>query len=304
MSNDIQQIMNSQLGVGLAFQIGRLAPTRIGLQVATLIANQIASRRDWKIVKAVRTNQWVVSGETLAGAALDQAVRTTFHNTARSIFDLYHYIRDPQAINRLIVLDQNAQQFVQHSCAYNGRGLLLVGLHLSGFDLVLQGMCLNGFKGLVLTLPQPRDGRLLEFEMRKKTGMILVPTSVSALWRAVKHLRAGGIVLTGMDRPVSDSSYRPLFFNRPASLPTYYINLALKAQVPVMVIASIMHSDGKYHVLTSKPIEMQPHSDRETERRQNAEVVLRAAENILRLAPHQWTMTLPVWPEALALAPS
>jgi lauroyl/myristoyl acyltransferase len=64
-----------------------------------------------------------------------------------------------------------------------------------------------------------------------------------------------------------------------------------------------MQADGKYHVLTSDPIEMQAHPDREREIIQNAEAVLSVAEGFIRMAPEQWTMTLPVWPEALAQVP-
>lgn len=302
MSREVQEIITSRFGVEFASFLGRMMPPRPGHYLADFIADRIAARREWRIVRAVRANQWVVSREKLEGERLSRAVRQTFQATARSIFDLYHYIDNPTESSRLIVLNQTMQQWTQRP-VYGDRGLIIVGLHLSGFDLVLQATCRQGFQPMVLTIPQPQGGRKIEYEWRQRRGMNLVPASPGALRQALRHLQAGGMVLTGIDRPSVDSGRRPLFFGRPALLPTDHIWLALKALVPVIVAAAILQADGKYHVLTSDPIEMQPHPDREEEIIQNAEAVLDVAEGFIRMAPEQWTMTLPVWPEALTQVP-
>ena len=129
--------------------------------------------------------------------------------------------------------------------------------------------------------------------------MNLVPASVSALRQAVKHLERGGMVLTGLDRPVPNPKYSPGFFGRAASLPTDNIYLASKARVPVVIMAAIQQADGKCHVMTSEPIEMEDYPDNATANLRNAEKVLRRAEDFIRLAPQQWNMFLPVWPDML-----
>jgi KDO2-lipid IV(A) lauroyltransferase len=156
---------------------------------------------------------------------------------------------------------------------------------------------------MVLTIPDPQGGRLIEYEMRKKTGMNLIPASLSTLRQAVKHLEQGGTVLTGLDRPVPDPKYHPRFFGHATTLPTHYISLALKARVPVVIMAAIYLADGKYHVLSSEPIEMECDSDREKAILHNAEKVLKQAEEFIRLAPQQWNIPLPVWPQLLGNVP-
>jgi lauroyl/myristoyl acyltransferase len=86
-------------------------------------------------------------------------------------------------------------------------------------------------------------------------------------------------------------------------LPVHHIFLALKAMVPIVMMTVILQSDGKYHLLSTDPIEMQSHPDRREEVVQNAEVILRIAEDFIRLAPLQWSMTLPVWPDILNQVP-
>ncbi len=187
------------------------------------------------MVRAVRANQWVISGETLDKKALDQAVYETFRNSARSIFDLYHYINDPSAIKRLIVFNTTFQQLIQRP-EFDQRGLMVVGLHISNFDLALRAFTLQGKRPLILTIPDPQGSQRVEYEMRKKTGMNLVPASLSTLMQAIKYLQQGGVVMTGIDRPIPKPKCRPRFFGRPADLPMHHVYLAAKAHVPVMVM--------------------------------------------------------------------
>jgi lauroyl/myristoyl acyltransferase len=123
------------------------------------------------------------------------------------------------------------------------------------------------------------------------------------LRRAIRHLEQGGVVATGIDRPQPDANPRPCFFGRLACLPTHYVYLALKARVPVIIVFARLEADGRYHLHASHPIEMDPYPDRFDQLRCNAEKVLSIAEGFIRQTPEQWSMTWPVWPEALDLAP-
>lgn len=302
MSIELQQIINSRIAVSFVSLIGRVTPPRIGYPICDIIADWIATRRDSKLTQAVRANQWVVRGANLEKEALDKAIRETFHNNAHNLYDLYHYIQSPEAAQRMISLNPVARELFEQP-EFGARGLVIAGLHLSNFDFILQSMSRRGLKAVVLTIPDPQGGRRAEYEIRRKTGMNVVPVSVSALRQAIKHLEQGGMVLTGIDRPISDPRFHPKFFSCPASLPTHYSYIASKARVPVVIMAAIQQADGKYHVMNSEPMEMEQYSDHATGNLQNAERVLRRAEAFIRLAPQQWNMFLPVWPEMLEKVP-
>jgi lauroyl/myristoyl acyltransferase len=300
---DPRQVINSRFGVSLALILGRTMPLRLGHSLTDWAGNWIAGRQGWGLVRAVRTNQWVVQGEKLDGGALDEAVRATFRNTARSIFEVNHYFHNLEAIRRLIVFGPRMMEILQRPM-YAERGLVLVGIHMSNFDYVLQASGIYKLNALVLTLPEVGGGGYrIQYEMRRKAGVQLVPATMQTLRQSIEHLKAGGLVLTGIDRPVESPGYRPIFFGRPAALPVHHIFLALKARVPVVVGTTYLQPDGKYHLSFSDPIEMQPDPDRRREVLINAEAVLRAAEGFIRQAPEQWAMTFPVWPEALEEVP-
>jgi lauroyl/myristoyl acyltransferase len=158
-------------------------------------------------------------------------------------------------------------------------------------------LSMQGIQPLVLTIPNPQGGRRVEFESREKAGANLLPGSFPALRKALRHLQQGGFVATGIDRPVPEPRLRPQFFGYPSALPLHYIFLALKAKVPVRILATIRRPDGRNIIQASELIAMEPHPDRETEALQNAERVLRIAEEFIRQAPTQWSVSLPVWPD-------
>jgi lauroyl/myristoyl acyltransferase len=302
MTFDARKIINSPFGLNIAYSIGRFTPNWLGQRITLFAADRISACKDWKMVRAARCNQWVASGEQLGGRALDKAVAENFHSIANSIFDLYHNLDNPAAFLRLIEPHPTAFQLVQRP-EFSERGLVVAGVHLSNFDMVFQMGGLAGIKAIVLTLPELNAGYQKQLDMRMKKGMHILQASVGTFKHAMDHLRAGGMVITGIDRPDESYLYRPTFFGRSAAVPIHHIFLALKAKVPIIVGATLKRPDGKYHFLFSEPIEMQPHPDRHTEIMLNAETILHVAEDIIRHDPSQWAMTFPVWPEAMDQVP-
>ncbi len=302
----LQQIINSSLSLRIVSTLApRLSPL-VGYRIACWVADAIARRKNSALVQAVRLNQWMATGGALPGQALDWVVRRTLHHWARCIFDLYHYVDHPEATESLVVLEPSFQPYL-HRPEFERRGkrhgLVIVGLHLSNFDLILQWLCKQGMKPLVLTIPEPQGGRHMEYEMRRRTGMNLVPVSVHSLRQAIKYLQQGGMVVTGIDRPISEPELYPHFFGRPAALPVHHVFLAMKANASLSVAAVNFQKDEKYHVLASDLIKMDSYSDPKRGMLHNAEKVLATAENFIRQYPQQWSVPLPVWPQVMDLVP-
>jgi lauroyl/myristoyl acyltransferase len=293
MSLDLQQLINSPFALRFISLLAHMIPSSVGYPLCDRIGSWVATRRDAKVTQAVRINQWVARGANLSGTELDHAVREALQNNARDIYNLYHYLHRPAAMQEMICFSPQASEILKRR-EFSDRGLIVLGLHLSNFDLILRFILSElRFKALVLTIPDPQGGRRVEYEMRKEAGMNIVPASVSALRGAVRHLENGGTLVTGLDRPIPEPRQKPMFFGMPACLPIHYVPLACKARVPIVVMAAIQQSDGKYHVFRSRFIEMDPNA----EAMRNAEQVLKQAEEFIRQAPQQWNVPLPVWSE-------
>lgn len=299
----VQNFTNSPAGVALALGIGKLLPPRQGYALAGWLADLLSASRTRRLVRTVRANQWVVSGGSLTAHELDSVTRATFRHTSRALFDLYHTLDNPAGILEKVVFSPELQQFIQRSME-QGRSTVAVCPHMSNFDLAGRALGLSGLKFLTLSYPEPPAGYRWQNEMRRKTGLNILPMSVSALRTAVEYLQAGGVVLTGVDRPISDSNYAVRFFGRQAFLPVGHVRLALKTKSPVVVLSCITRPDGVYSIEAADPVEMVPHPDRELEIVRNAERILEIVERYICLAPDQWSMFYPVWPEALDEAPA
>ena len=303
MPIDSRKIIGSPFGLKIAYLIGKYMPYPLGYRIAYFIADRISSQKSLGLVQAVRGNQWVVNGGNLDKVALDKLVRQNFRGIACSIFDMYHTLNNPTAALRIIEPNPTAIQLVQRP-EYYTRGLILAGVHMSNFDMVFHVGGLAGVKAMAITLPELDAGYRVQWDMRAKQGFKIVQASVGSIKQAVNHLRDGGMVITAIDRPDKNNTYHPIFFGNPAPLPIHHIFLALKAHVPVVIVAVLKRTDGKYHILFSEPIEMVPHADRRMEMMINAENTLRVAESFIRQDPSQWAMTFPVWPEVFAQVPA
>ncbi len=297
----VDKLVYSSMGLKLAASLAGAIPPRLGHRFAHSIAAWISSRPNSPLVDAVRSNQRVIAGNTISSQEIDRSVRVVFRNAADSVYELYHYMRDPAALEQTYCLDPSFQPYASRP-EFDRRGLVIAGLHMAGFDLGLRWLCRYKFKPLVLTMPDPQEGRQLELEGRRAMQMNVLPFSMSALRQAVRHLQQGGMVLSGIDHPVPPAGAQPRFFGYPAALPTEHIYLALRADVPVVVVASRLEADGKYHVYASPAIEMHHSANREDELRLNAEKVLALAEVFIRQAPEQWLIFQPVWPGVTTIA--
>ncbi|MCJ7623485.1 MAG: lysophospholipid acyltransferase family protein [Anaerolineaceae bacterium] len=293
---DLQSILNSPFGVGLAVFIGKVFPPKFGYSIAELGARWISRQKNSMQVRSVRANQWIVSGKKLNSAELDDITFETFSSTAKCLFDLYCNLSKREKIIELVDISPKIRDFFESDQIKNA---VFVAPHVSNFDLAGRAIALSGFKLLALSYPQPGEGYKWQNKMREDYDLEIMPLSFKAFQAAKKRLRDGGSIVTGLDRPVADEKYKPMFFGKPGSLPVAYTRLALEANAPVIVISAITRSDNSYGIIASDPIHMKPHSNLHTETIQNAEAVLKVTEEIIKKNPSQWSMFYPVWPDAL-----
>lgn len=298
----LQSIFNSRLGVGVVLGLGKLIPPRIGYRLGESLAAFLSRLKHTKIVRSVRSNQWVVSGQKADALALNELTRQTFVHTAQCLYDFYHNMSNPEQILSMVSLSDRLHKTLRERSAAK-KGTIFIAPHLSNFDLAGRAMALHGYQIQVLSYPQPPGGYQWQNKMRKDFGIEITPMSTESLRQAKQTLREGGAILTGMDRPLESSNYHPLFFGHPASVPVSYVRLGIMTNSPVVVVACQSTGRGKYVVDCSEPIEMKPNVDVINEIEQNAQRALFEAEKFIKVAPSQWSMFYPVWPWALEKMP-
>jgi lauroyl/myristoyl acyltransferase len=291
-------VANSSLGIRLALAFGRMVPPRVGIPLAQRLADIIATQQGWALVQAVRLNQWVARGEISSESELNDAVRLTLRNQARALYVLARYLARPAEMECQMVLPDEMLELIERSRQQvPGQGLMLVGIHLSNFDLALHAIARRGIHCLAITISELPGGYQLQYNLRRSSGLELKLATSSTFRQAFNCLQAGGYVVTGIDRPIPQPKHMPRFFGHPSALPVHHIHMALKASVPIVLLATHQKADGKYYMSVSQPIEMQPEANRDDSILSNAERLLAIAEGYIRATPEQWAQFIPVWPD-------
>ena len=206
-----QNILYSPFINRVGLYLGEILSPRLGNWVVKLITNRIARRQNNEQVKAVKNNQWIVSGKQLSGKELDDRVWQVYYSSAKSLYDYFHCLRKEDRVRELIQFDDNLQYFLKR--VKNGKDHTLgLVLHMGAFDLCGYAIALQGARPLVLSYPNPNPTYLWHNELRKKAGLSVEPLTMESFQQATRLLRQGGAVITGVDRPWSGGQHQPMFF--------------------------------------------------------------------------------------------
>ena len=276
-------------------------PQRMGAWFIKSISSIIGSIDNLDLTRSIRSNQCVVNGGSLSGPELARRTKQVLSHAGRCYYDLYHYYDMQEKLETIVPWSETMTELVNYS--QEDQGYLVVAPHLSNFDLVVARLVKSGFKAKVLSYPNPGSGYQLQNEIRNSFGMDVVPLGDSSLEaEMVEYLKAGGVVATGVDRPVPTRKKRHYaqFFGRPSPLPLGYVSTALAADVPIIVVAAHMNPDGSYGLRLSKPIMLKKYKNKLDDIILNAERVLKKIEEFIMLSPEQWLMFYPVWPDQMS----
>jgi KDO2-lipid IV(A) lauroyltransferase len=293
----LQRFLGSRIVTGTGMFVSRYAPPFFGYAGAGLIAGLITWLKPsvyWVVFANLR--------QVMAGQAdektLHRLTRRVFHNNARNTYDLWRLVsRGREAIRAAVYFSPEVESYIEQGLE-RGKGVIIAGTHTGNFDLGILALAAHGLEVQVLGLAAPPGGGFyLMDRMRARAGVRLTSINVSSLREAMSRLHAGGIVLTGVDRPVSDEEATVEFFGRQALLPTGHVRLALKTDAVILAAGNYRDPQKGNAARLSPPIEMIRTGDPQQDLQVNLRRVNDYLEEYIRTWPDQWAMFLPVWPE-------
>jgi lauroyl/myristoyl acyltransferase len=267
----------------------RILPRRVSYVLAESVMGVVAARRRSPLFRAVQANQSIVRRLTPGDPRLDRAIREVFLEAGRGYVDWFRALAlGPRALSGIVRISPVLQDVLR------GRGAVIVGGHVNGFNLAVLRFSLEPASLLLLTMPDVSGPHGLENVLRGRFGLSTAPMSVAALRRGLRLLQAGGKVLTGVDRPDPDG--RPLmFFGRRARLPLGHVRMAARVGVPLFVADIRRDGPGKYAIDGTFMDQPRTKDPSEAVLVSAAEEVLRRLEQCIRRRPSSWLMFLPVW---------
>ncbi len=280
-----------------AFYLGKVLPAWGGHWVAALVARLIVALR-LDIYYYTYDNQRHVLGPGATPREIKRNVYRVFFNSGKAYYELFHNVgrgrTEAKRFQPPVRMTEEGQAYIE-AALRSGRGISFFAPHLSNFDMA--GVALSQAVPIpiqALSYADPPPGYELFNDLRRKAGIFLTPISTRSLREAIRRLREGGAIITGVDRPLGDGDEPVEFFGETAYLPTGYIRLPLRTHSLIITLASVFE-DGEYRILVNPPWEPIRTGNREEEERVNVARVLREMEGFIRLHPDQWLMFEPVW---------
>ena len=283
----------TQLGIYLA----QYMPKTIGYGLAQIAATIIARRRP-QVYWAVRGNLRHIVGPEADEKELHNMVRQLFAHAGQTYYDFFHVIGRPPEVHAKMTRIPESMVNSIRSEMDRGRGVLLLGMHMSNFDLALLAFGAYGFSVQVLTVSDPVPGFHVLNRLRVRAGFEVTPITRESLRAAVRRLKGGGLVVTAGDRPIPEDRALISFFGRPAYLPLGPARLAMMSEATVLMGGCQYDPKQGYVLEVTGPIELVRTGNWRKDMLSNTSRLAAILEGYVRAHPEQWMMFYPLWPES------
>ena len=292
----LQDVTSSKPVTWLGLTLARRLSPRAGYGLARFIARRIARHKP-ALYQTVQANLRQVLGPGASQARLDNLTYQVFLHAGQTTYDFFHALDLPadQLAHKVPPPDWFLERVRTETA--RGRGVLLLGIHMSNFDLGILSLGAHNLPIQVLSLANPTAGFRVFNRLRAKTGLELTPITPQSLRAAVRRLRRGGMVLTGADRPIPEDRELIPFCGRPAYLPMGPARLALLTDALVFLGACCYDEAQGYRMVIHGPLEMARSGDREADVYTNTCRIAALIETEVRRRPEQWLMFHPFWPD-------
>ena len=286
------RIPRTALPIRVGMVLARILPRRLGYWLAREGA-RVMRRRNAKAYRMLRENLSHVIAEA-SPEMLDGLAEDAIYELGCTYFDMIH-IRGERLLRSGILTPDPAGWDLAQKQFSDPTGTIVVAGHVGNFDLGIQWVAGQDIEVQLLSLPGQDPAQNAVNTFRQKGALVVTPLSVQSLRAALRRLRDGGIVATGVDRPIDYDDPPIQFFDGPAPLPRGHVRLALQTGARIMVASCIRRPNHTYLLTFWPPLDMVRTGDREQDVELNTRRVLELVEETILQVPTQWAMLHPVW---------
>jgi KDO2-lipid IV(A) lauroyltransferase len=278
--------------IAVSMRLAQSLPRSVGRLLARQCAWLLA-RLQIRPYRILRENLSHVVRD-LSPQELERLARRAARELAYTYVDMFRISQQDLLHGDVMLHDAEEWERVQAHFR-DKRGTVVVGGHVGNFDLAAQWIGGQGHQVQMLGLADPGKATEIINAYRQQDAIVVTPISVQALREAVRRLRSGGVVATGVDRPASYDDPPIQFFQAPAPLPTGHVRLAMQTGACIVVAYCLRQADGRYRIRFFPALDMIRTGDREADVLLNARRVLELIEQTILEDPAQWGMLHPVW---------
>jgi KDO2-lipid IV(A) lauroyltransferase len=294
---NLQEIFKNDKAIKAGMWVARLTPRWAGYGLAKNVGSRVAKNQSG-VYRQLRENISHIPGADDEPGKLHNLTKRALINAGKNYYDFYHVIGDPPAtITNYVNIPDRLRNEIDKIQA-SGRGVQLAGIHLSNFDL--GSICLSavGLEIQGLSAANPNQGYQFQNELRKKYGFMTTPIDPKTLREAIRNLKNGKIVATGLDWPQHDETELTKVFGKPAYVPLATARLAMMTNAVTIIIAFYKDSRPKYQMHMSEPMDVIRTGNKQEEIRLNTSQYMKYFEKFVSQHPDQWMMFHKFWADS------
>ena len=172
--------------VKLGLVLGHYLPRRAGYGIARSIAWYISLRKS-PTFHTVQSNFRQILGPDVSQDTLDDLAFKLYLQAGKCYYDFFHAVgKSPADLKRMVTIPAATIRMIKNEYA-RGQGVLILGMHMSNFDLAGLAVAAHGLPIQLLSLAEPPPGFVLFNELRAAGGFEITPITPDALRLAIRH---------------------------------------------------------------------------------------------------------------------
>jgi len=286
----------------------RQQATYLAFRMASQIAPHVPRALAYRISDVAGDLFWVLNGparravranlrHVLGRAPEPGLIRQAFRHGARNYYDtLIIPTLGPERLLSLVPV--RGWEHLDQALG-EGRGVIIVGVHLSSVALAGQVIAARGHAVTsIAERVEPPGLMQLLTRLRSGGGVRVLPQGSDTIRELLAALRRNEIVGLVADRDITGTGVTARFFDAETQLPAGGALLAIRTGAPLLSAVAVRTADDRFEALIDPPIEVERGADRSETVRQTTRRVAERFERHIASHPEQWTVYQPVWPRS------
>src|SRR5712691_7873262 len=177
-----------------------------------------------------------------------------------------------------------------------GRGVLAVSCHMGSYEVV-SAIWAATLAPVSFFAEELEPRALFEWyrDTRARLGISVLTLDMGGIRKVLQALREQEMVITAIDRDITETGYLMPFFGKLAPIPLGPASIALRLGTPLLPVCVYRLPDDTYMAEASPPMIAQSTGDAKADEARVTQELLRHIEGFIRRHPEQWHVPHRIW---------
>ncbi len=290
------------VGLKTLILAGAIVPYKMGVVIGGLLgrlACYLLVRHKKKTIKNLRI---AFKGE-MDEDEIESTAIACFENLGRSLFELlcirWRGLKDVQKF-----ISVEGEGYLKEALNL-GKGIILITAHIGNWELL--GMLLAqigyklGYKLSVIAAPSKniRLGEMTNAYRSRFNIETIIRGEQTSARKIIKSLRDNGMLAVLLDQDIKSDGIYVDFFGKKAYTPTGITSLALRFNIPVLMIFMVREEGYRHRIIINKPEGLRRSGDTKSDILHNTAIFTGIIESFIRKYPGQWVWMHDRWRRGL-----